>query len=144
MNKKSSPASSDDKISPRKASTADTSNDVSDGTSTSMKSREKKIYYCSSEGCTNQVINSGVCNRHGAKVKRCSREGCTNIAKKGGLCIRHGAKVKRCSSEGRPTPLPARGRHENPSILENSISDELESDSEEIRKKCLYKYRTET
>jgi len=100
MNKKSSPASFDDEISPRKASTADTSNDVSDGTATSMNSREKKIYYCSSEGCTNQVVNGGVCMRHGARVKRCSREGCTNVAVQGGVCNRHGAKVKRCSSEG--------------------------------------------
>ena len=102
MNKKSSPASSDDKISPRKASTADTSNDVSDGTATSMISREKKIYYCSSEGCTNQVVNGGVCKRHGAKVKRCSKEACTNQAVKGGACIKHGAKIirKRCSREG--------------------------------------------
>ena len=82
MNKKSSPASSDDKILPRKASTADTFNDVSDGTATSMNSCEKKIYYCSSEGCINQVVQGGVCNRHGAKVKRCGSEGCTNIAKK--------------------------------------------------------------
>jgi hypothetical protein len=100
MNKKSSPASFDDETSPRKASTADTSNDVSDGTATSMNSREKKIYYCSSEGCTNQVVNGGVCMRHGARVKRCSREGCTNVAVQGGVCNRHGAKVKRCSSEG--------------------------------------------
>eukprot|EP00984_Skeletonema_dohrnii_P020023 scaffold9684_cov147-Skeletonema_dohrnii-CCMP3373.AAC.2 len=101
MNKKSSTASSDDKISPRKTSTADTSsNDVSYGIATSLNSREKKIYYCSREGCTNQVINSGVCVRHGAKVKRCSSEGCTNQVVNGGVCMRHGAKVKRCSNEG--------------------------------------------
>eukprot|EP00984_Skeletonema_dohrnii_P037274 scaffold39167_cov155-Skeletonema_dohrnii-CCMP3373.AAC.2 len=104
MNKNSSPASSDDKISPRKASTAtaDTSIDVSDGTATPMNSGVKKINYCSSEGCPNQVVNGGVCNRHGAKVKLCSKEGCTNKAKKGGVCIKHGAKIirKRCSREG--------------------------------------------
>eukprot|EP00986_Skeletonema_menzelii_P008071 scaffold3310_cov87-Skeletonema_menzelii.AAC.1 len=57
---------------------------------------------CSSEGCTNQVRRRGMCWRHGAKVKvkRCSSEGCTNIVINGGVCIRHGAKVKRCSSEG--------------------------------------------
>eukprot|EP00984_Skeletonema_dohrnii_P019348 scaffold9214_cov125-Skeletonema_dohrnii-CCMP3373.AAC.2 len=43
---------------------------------------------------------SGVCVRHGAKVKLCSSEGCTNYVRQGGVCIRHGAKVKRCSSEG--------------------------------------------
>lgn len=30
----------------------------------------KKI--CSAAGCTNQVVNGGVCRRHGAKVKLCS------------------------------------------------------------------------
>jgi len=46
---------------------------------------------CSSDGCTNQVQNGGVCRRHGAKVKRCSSVGCTKQAQKGGVCIRHGA-----------------------------------------------------
>jgi len=43
-----------------------------------------------SKGCTNFVVNTGVCVRHGAKVKRCSSKGCTNHAKKGGVCVRHG------------------------------------------------------
>ena len=55
---------------------------------------------CSYEGCTSGAVRGGVCVRHGAKVKRCSNEGCTNGAVKGGVCIRHGAKVKRCSIEG--------------------------------------------
>ena len=50
---------------------------------------------CSSEGCTNKVIEGGVCRKHGAKVKRCSSEGINN-----GVCVKHGAKVKRCSPEG--------------------------------------------
>ena len=53
----------------------------------------KKI--CSHEGCTNYVKRSGVCWRHGGKVKTCRHEGCTNKVKKGGVCIRHGAKVKK-------------------------------------------------
>ena len=57
---------------------------------------------CSSEGCTNKVVQGGVCVKHGAKAKRCSSEGCTNIAQKGGVCKRHGAKIepKKCSSAG--------------------------------------------
>eukprot|EP00984_Skeletonema_dohrnii_P012791 scaffold5219_cov148-Skeletonema_dohrnii-CCMP3373.AAC.9 len=45
------------------------------------------------EGCTNIVINRGVCIRHGAKIKKCSSEGCTNQVQRGGVCMRHGAKV---------------------------------------------------
>ena len=62
--------------------------------------RKKYRYECSADGCTNHVVNGGVCIRHGAKIKLCSSEGCTNVAQKGGVCIRHGAKVKRCSTEG--------------------------------------------
>ena len=55
-------------------------------------------------GCTNKVVNGGVCIRHGAKTKRkiCSDPGCTNVALNGGVCIRHGAKsYKRgCSATG--------------------------------------------
>ena len=32
-----------------------------------------------------------MCCRHGAKVKLCSSEGCTNQAKQKGVCKRHGA-----------------------------------------------------
>eukprot|EP00986_Skeletonema_menzelii_P010678 scaffold5299_cov73-Skeletonema_menzelii.AAC.1 len=62
--------------------------------------KKKYKYYCSADGCTNKVVQGGVCVRHGAKVKRCSSEGCTNRAQNGGVCKRHGAKLKRCSSEG--------------------------------------------
>eukprot|EP00985_Skeletonema_marinoi_P031270 scaffold37388_cov146-Skeletonema_marinoi.AAC.2 len=55
---------------------------------------------CSSEGCTNMVVQGGVCMRHGAKVKLCSSEGCTNQVRRGGVCRKHGAKIKLCSSEG--------------------------------------------
>eukprot|EP00984_Skeletonema_dohrnii_P020024 scaffold9684_cov147-Skeletonema_dohrnii-CCMP3373.AAC.3 len=55
---------------------------------------------CSANGCTDVVVQGGVCGRHGAKVKRCSWEGCINISQRGGLCSRHWAKFKRCSGEG--------------------------------------------
>ena len=58
------------------------------------------IYICTNEGCINQVVNGGLCKRHGAEVKRCKHEGCTNLARKGGVCVSHGAKVKICRYEG--------------------------------------------
>ena len=65
-----------------------------------FKQRSKKCE-CSADGCTNKVVQGGVCKRHGAKVKRyryeCSADGCTNKAQKGGVCRRHGAKVKLCN-----------------------------------------------
>mmetsp|Transcript_14646 Transcript_14646/g.30044 ORF Transcript_14646/g.30044 Transcript_14646/m.30044 type:complete len:184 (+) Transcript_14646:162-713(+) len=54
-----------------------------------------KVKRCSSKGCTNKAVKGGVCVKHGAKVKRCNKEGCTNQAIQGGVCVRHGAKVKR-------------------------------------------------
>ena len=39
---------------------------------------------CSHKGCTNNVVKSGVCIRHGAKVvsrKTCSHEGCNSYAR---------------------------------------------------------------
>ena len=53
------------------------------------------VKYCSTEGCTNQAINSGVCILHGAEKrvrKICSNEDCDNQARKGGVCNLHGAK----------------------------------------------------
>ena len=60
----------------------------------------RRIKICATDGCTNVVVQGGVCVRHGAEVKRCSEEGCPNIVVKGGVCISHGAKKKQCSKEG--------------------------------------------
>jgi hypothetical protein len=56
---------------------------------------------CSKEGCTNQVRNGGVCQRHGAEVKvyRCSKEWCPNQVVRGGLCWTHGEQPKCSASE---------------------------------------------
>ena len=62
------------------------------------KQGAKKKKRCSSKGCTNQVVQGGVCRRHGAKVKLCKSRGCQNISIQGEVCIRHGAKRKLCSS----------------------------------------------
>jgi hypothetical protein len=53
---------------------------------------------CSSEGCTKQARNGGMCIEHGAKKiarKLCNSEGCTKQAVNCGVCIEHGAKRKR-------------------------------------------------
>ena len=56
---------------------------------------------CRHKGCTNYVVNKGVCIGHGAKVKICKVEGCTTQAVRGGICVRHGAQVRiSCSHEG--------------------------------------------
>eukprot|EP00984_Skeletonema_dohrnii_P022722 scaffold11814_cov78-Skeletonema_dohrnii-CCMP3373.AAC.3 len=56
---------------------------------------------CSSEECTNYVINGGACVRHRAKRKKlCSAGGCNNRVISGGVCLRHEAKVKLCRNEG--------------------------------------------
>ena len=46
------------------------------------KSVSKKAHTCKHEGCTNNVVNSGVCYRHGAKKRLCKHEGCTNMIKR--------------------------------------------------------------
>mmetsp|Transcript_11607 Transcript_11607/g.19752 ORF Transcript_11607/g.19752 Transcript_11607/m.19752 type:complete len:126 (+) Transcript_11607:1071-1448(+) len=61
------------------------------GKKTAKQGAMKKKRYCNSEGCTNQVVQGGVCTKHGAKRKLCSSEGCTNQATRRGLCRRHGA-----------------------------------------------------
>ena len=50
---------------------------------------------CKHEGCTNIVVNGGVCIRHGAKKEIYL----TNRVVKGGVCIKHGSKRKTCSHE---------------------------------------------
>ena len=72
-----------------------------DDDDTPRKRRGRKL--CNHhEGCTNFILQGGVCRRHGAVIKRCSSEGCTNQAQNGGVCIRHGAKKthKFCSHAG--------------------------------------------
>ena len=62
----------------------------------------KKATLCSHEGCTNQALRRGVCQRHGGKPKLCKIENCTNQSKRGGVCVRHGAVHIRCKAEGVP------------------------------------------
>ena len=56
-------------------------------------------------GCTNNIVQGGVCKKHGAKrtPKICGQEGCNNQVVQGGVCVRHGAvkqNRKKCGQEG--------------------------------------------
>lgn len=45
---------------------------------------------CSVVGCTNGVVQGGVCVSHGAKRRMCLFPGCTKSSKCAGLCSKHG------------------------------------------------------
>lgn len=57
---------------------------------------------CNVEGCTNRVVQGGLCISHGAKRKKCGFPGCTKNVKKAGMCSTHGPARKRCEVEGCP------------------------------------------
>ena len=59
--------------------------------------RKRKRRYCNQEGCSKQVVQGGVCIKHGARVKPCSREGCGKQVVQGGVCVEHGARKRRRS-----------------------------------------------
>jgi hypothetical protein len=61
------------------------------------KLKNKARTLCNSEGCDKQVVNSGVCMKHGATKQArtlCNSEGCDKQAVNGGVCMKHGAKKK--------------------------------------------------
>lgn len=55
---------------------------------------------CKFNNCNNQVVNSGVCRSHGARVRKCTFEGCTKDVQKAGRCYSHGAKRAKCTYIG--------------------------------------------
>jgi hypothetical protein len=57
----------------------------------------RKRKYCSQNGCDNQIVQGGVCVKHGARVKRCNQNGCDNQVLQGGVCVKHGARKRRRS-----------------------------------------------
>lgn len=63
---------------------------------TSKRVRRK----CKIDGCTNRVVQGGLCISHGAKRKMCKHPGCTKNVKKAGLCSTHGPARKRCECDG--------------------------------------------
>ena len=85
----------DNEATKRKEAARSTVNRDNNESGSSKKKRKK--YFCSVAECTNQVVNGGVCIRHGAKVKRCNVVGCPNQVLNGGVCFSHGAKKYICS-----------------------------------------------
>ena len=73
---------------------------------TSKRVRRK----CTVEGCTNRVVQGGLCISHGAKRKTCKHPGCTKNVKKAGLCSTHGPARKRCEHPGCPKVAVQGGR----------------------------------
>lgn len=63
---------------------------------TSKRVRKK----CKVEGCTNRIVEGGVCIRHGAKRKKCGYPGCNKHVKKAGMCSAHGPARKKCDFDG--------------------------------------------
>eukprot|EP00984_Skeletonema_dohrnii_P035346 scaffold35002_cov150-Skeletonema_dohrnii-CCMP3373.AAC.2 len=168
MNKKlSSDLSDDDTSSPQKASAA-ANRDIKSTPDYSDRKRESSlpetdrsrrykrpyvyVNICSSEGCSNQGRQGGVCVhmcgsegcpnsaveervRHDAKASvqlLCNREGCTNHAREGGVCWRHGENAKRwgilrCSIEGCPSQRVKGGMcksHGEKKVMHNFCSRE--------------------
>ncbi|KAL7468697.1 hypothetical protein ACHAXS_008927 [Conticribra weissflogii] len=56
--------------------------------------------FCSAPGCTNKVVQGGVCISHGAKRKRCKHPGCDRPVKISAMCSKHGPPRKQCEEEG--------------------------------------------
>ena len=67
------------------------------GNESGPSKKKRKKYFCSVAECTHQVVNGGLCWRHGAKKNFCSVVGCSKKAVNGGVCISHGAKKYICS-----------------------------------------------
>eukprot|EP00984_Skeletonema_dohrnii_P011634 scaffold4655_cov118-Skeletonema_dohrnii-CCMP3373.AAC.4 len=80
----------------------------------------KYIKICSANGCTNVVVQGGVCTMHGAKFKRCSGEGCTACAQNGGVCIRHGTNLPQACLAAADNPTQS-----NTEVLEAPNASEV-------------------
>ncbi|KAL7580207.1 hypothetical protein ACA910_012955 [Epithemia clementina (nom. ined.)] len=73
---------------------------------TSKRVRRK----CTAPGCTNRVVQGGLCISHGAKRKICNHPGCNKNVKKAGLCSTHGPARKRCEHPDCPKVAVQGGR----------------------------------
>ncbi|KAL3798310.1 hypothetical protein ACHAWO_001958 [Cyclotella atomus] len=63
---------------------------------------------CSIAGCTNGIVQGGLCVSHGAKRRKCQFPGCDKSSKAAGMCSKHGPKRKACDEEG-CTAISVRG-----------------------------------
>ena len=64
--------------------------------SSSVKKPKRVRRKCTAPGCTNRVVQGGVCVTHGAKRKLCSYAGCSKAVKLAGFCSTHGPTRKKC------------------------------------------------
>eukprot|EP00956_Cyclotella_meneghiniana_P037717 scaffold143306_cov68-Cyclotella_meneghiniana.AAC.1 len=55
---------------------------------------------CAVEGCSNGIVQGGLCISHGAKRKKCRFPGCEKNSKLAGLCSRHGPPRPQCDVMG--------------------------------------------
>lgn len=55
---------------------------------------------CTVQGCSNRVVQGGLCISHGAKRKPCGYLNCPKFVKNAGMCSAHGPRRKRCLIEG--------------------------------------------
>ena len=55
---------------------------------------------CKTDGCDNNVVNNGVCKKHGATRIKCKFDGCDNKVQNNGVCIKHGATSIKCKFDG--------------------------------------------
>ena len=55
---------------------------------------------CTIDGCTNRVVQGGVCVAHGARRKICHHPGCDKAVKLAGFCSAHGPARRKCDAEG--------------------------------------------
>ena len=85
--------------------------DVSASTTelTTLKKKKRIHPRCSVDGCDNQVVNRGVCVKHGGIHPRCSVDGCNNKALNRGVCIKHGASNPTCSVDGCSNKVQSKG-----------------------------------
>lgn len=82
-----------------------------------IKNDKKYVYKCKVEGCTKNVVNSGVCLEHGAKKKihYCKHpSGCTKQVQRQGLCAAHGGRSykpkEKCEIDGCTNIADSRGK----------------------------------
>jgi hypothetical protein len=63
---------------------------------------------CSVVGCTNGIVQGGLCVSHGAKRRKCQFPGCDKSSKAAGMCSKHGPRRDPCDEEG-CTSISVRG-----------------------------------
>lgn len=82
---------------PQPLASVDTTNEEVSKTVLASGGTSKRVRRkCTMPGCTNRVVQGGLCISHGAKRKTCGHPGCSKNVKKAGMCSTHGPARKRC------------------------------------------------